>query len=98
MSKKPTSQPVDGNAADLAAALASEGLPTDDLAEPGRVFFRFVDDDGRVVGFGGYELYCEDELLRSIVVVAEMRGRGHGRVSSPASWAWHGQPAGGAPS
>lgn len=70
---------IDGTAIDLREALAAEGLPTDDLAESGRTFFRFEDLSGRVAGFGGYELHDNDAFLRSMVVVAGARGRGVGR-------------------
>ena len=58
--------------------LAAEHLPTDDLAEPGRAFFR-IWRDGERLGFGGYELQGEDALLRSLVVVPGLRGQGLGR-------------------
>ena len=58
-------------------ALTAERLPTDDLAEPGRVFLQ-VEQDGQTVGFGGYELHGEDALLRSVVVLPALRGRGLG--------------------
>lgn len=64
---------------ELRAALENADLPTDDLAEHGRAFFRF-ESDGKLVGYAGYELYGEDVLLRSVVVVPEARGRGYGRA------------------
>lgn len=74
-----TAAPIDGASADLAAALAAAGLPTDDLAMPGRVFFRFRDADCAAVGFGGYELLGKDVLVRSVVVSPERRNAGLGR-------------------
>jgi N-acetylglutamate synthase-like GNAT family acetyltransferase len=59
-------------------ALTTERLPTDDLAEPGRVFLQ-VEQDGQTVGFGGYELHGEDALLRSVVIPPALRGVGLGR-------------------
>ena len=32
------------------------------------------------MGYGGYELYGEDVLLRSVVVLPAMRGKGLGRA------------------
>ena len=63
---------------DLRAALDAAHLPTDDIAEPGRRFFRY-DDGDEPVGYGGYELYGEDALLRSVVVLPAQRGKGLGR-------------------
>ncbi|CCM75404.1 putative acetyltransferase [Rhizobium mesoamericanum STM3625] len=54
-------------------------LPTDDLAEDGRHFFRF--SQGReTVGFGGLELYGASALLRSVVVISDKRGLGFGHA------------------
>ncbi len=62
---------------DLIAALEAAGLPTDDLHEPGRRFFRFENGEG-LVGYGGLELVGPDVLIRSIVVPDSRRGGGHG--------------------
>lgn len=70
-------EPVNGEDAGLRDALAGFGLPTDDLGLEGRCFFRFV-ADGQVVGYGGYEPYGEHALVRSVLVLPEARGRGHG--------------------
>lgn len=64
--------------AELAPALASAGLPADDIAEPGRLFLRFSDAEGRTVGFGGLETCGRHVMLRSIVVLPEARGRSFG--------------------
>lgn len=69
--------PIAADDTGLRDALVAADLPTEDLAEPGRSFFRF-DRDGDVVGFGGFELYGPDALLRSVVVVPERRGTGVG--------------------
>lgn len=62
---------------DLIAALEAAGLPTDDLHEPGRRFFRFEDDAG-LIGYGGLEQIGPDALIRSMVVVDGRRGAGLG--------------------
>lgn len=64
---------------DLVQALTDAGLPTDDLTDAGRTWFRFAVPEGETVGYGGFELYDNDALLRSIVVPPEYRGRGIGR-------------------
>lgn len=74
-----TSVPVRATDADLQAALASAGLPLDDIEDAGRSFFR-IELNGQGIGFGGFELYGEDALLRSIVVPADKRGAGAGRL------------------
>ncbi len=71
--------PITGDSPDLAAALAAAGLPTADLAESGRTFFRYTTLDGHGVGWGGFELYGPDVLLRSLAVLPRLHGRGHGR-------------------
>jgi len=63
----------------MVAALNAASLPADDVAELGRSFFRFVVNDVPA-GFGGFELYRREALLRSIVVLAEQRGKGVGRL------------------
>ncbi len=70
---------IAAGAPDLAAALAAASLPIEDLTDAGRTFYRF-DTDGAPVGYAGYELYGPDALLRSVVVLPEMRGRGFGRA------------------
>lgn len=68
---------------DLIAGLEAAGLPTDDLHEPGRRFYRF-EDDGGLIGYGGLEQTGPDILIRSIAVVDDRRGEGHG--SAILSW------------
>lgn len=72
---------IGGDAPDLQAALEAAKLPTDDLTADGRSFFRIRRGD-RTLGFGGYERYRENVLLRSIVIAAEARGRGIGREAT----------------
>jgi N-acetylglutamate synthase-like GNAT family acetyltransferase len=62
----------------LASALDSAGLPTDDISAPGRCFYRFEAPSGAVLGYGGFEIYGVDVLLRSIVVLPQFRGTGTG--------------------
>ncbi len=71
--------PVAGTDAALKDALLAGGLPTEDIDEPGRRIFR-VERDGALLGYGGFELYGKDALLRSVVVPLETRGTGAGRV------------------
>jgi len=75
--------PVVANAPELVAALEDADLPTEDLGESGRTFFAF-EDAGRRIGFGGFELYGEDVLLRSVVVLPEARGKGYGHAVTEA--------------
>lgn len=69
---------VDGDLPELRAALTEAGLPTDDINEPGRAFFAYSTLSGERVGFGGFEHYGRDVLLRSIVVLPEKRNQGIG--------------------
>jgi N-acetylglutamate synthase-like GNAT family acetyltransferase len=76
---KLTSHPLrDGERAALAAALAKAKLPTADVEAPGRLFWRFETTDEVPVGFGGLEPYGDDALLRSLVTLPPVRGRGVG--------------------
>ena len=71
---------IEGNDADLKAALTDAHLPTDDIEDHGRTFFRAQSSDGRAVGFIGVERCGDDFLLRSVVVLPDHRGHGLGRV------------------
>ena len=62
----------------LARSLHAANLPSADLADAGRLFFRFEADS--LVGFGGLEGEGADRLLRSIVVLADRRGHGLGQA------------------
>lgn len=72
-----TIQPLAGPSAAFEAALSVAGLPTDDLSEPGRRFYRFDDEHGPI-GFGGFETLGAETLLRSIVILDDRRGAGFG--------------------
>ncbi len=63
----------------LTRALDSAGLPTGDVAGPGRHFYRFEAPSGAVIGYGGFEIYGAEVLLRSIAVLPHWRGTGSGR-------------------
>ena len=68
----------DGERGALAAALARAELPTADIEAPGRLFWRFETQDEVPVGFGGLEPCGDDALLRSLVTLPPVRGRGIG--------------------
>ncbi len=75
---------VHGSNLDLKNALVAADLPTDDIEDEGRVFFRVVFDDDQTVGFAGLEACGGDQLLRSVVVLPDQRGKdvGHAAVSA----------------
>ena len=52
---------ITGSDTDLKAALTDARLPTDDIEDHGRTFFRAQSSDGRAVGFIGVER-CGDDL------------------------------------
>jgi N-acetylglutamate synthase-like GNAT family acetyltransferase len=64
----------------LVAALKGAGLPTDDVAEASRHFWRFSFADDIPAGFGGLEVHGTDALMRSITTLPPLRGRGFGRA------------------
>lgn len=63
----------------LRLALDAARLPTDDLDQPGRRFFKLSDADGPI-GFIGIEGDGPDRLLRSLVVLPSRKRLGHGSV------------------
>lgn len=64
----------------LALALGKAGLATDDVEQPGPLFWRFETKDQLLLGFGGLEVFAPHALLRSVLTVPPMRGRGFGRA------------------
>lgn len=75
----PTITEIPGHDAALVSALAAAGLPVDDLAEPGRRFFRFNDVHGPI-GYIGWEQAGDTALLRSLAVLPPRQGQGWGRA------------------
>jgi N-acetylglutamate synthase-like GNAT family acetyltransferase len=65
---------------ELRLALQKTQLPTDDIDEPGRLFWRFERRDQVPVGFGGLEVYGKDALMRSVLTSPLARKRGIGRA------------------
>lgn len=63
----------------LRLALDAARLPTDDLDETGRAFFKLCDDQGPI-GFVGVEGSGADRLLRSLVVLPSRRRQDHGAL------------------
>ncbi|MBB2752456.1 UNVERIFIED_ORG: N-acetylglutamate synthase-like GNAT family acetyltransferase [Rhizobium aethiopicum] len=70
--------PIAGHEGELRSALESADLPTDDIDETGRTFFRIAQGDD-TVGYCGYELYGDSVLLRSVVITPANRHKGLGR-------------------
>ncbi|WP_109479660.1 arsenate reductase (glutaredoxin) [Paraburkholderia sp. C35] len=70
---------IPGDEAAFTQALHDAGLPTDDLSDPHRVFFSFSTLTGVHLGYGGFEQYGSDALVRSVVVERAQRGKGIGR-------------------
>lgn len=62
----------------LAAMLAAEGLPADDLRCAYNRFYA-LEDGGAVLGYAGLERREGAALLRSVVVAPDRRGGGIGR-------------------
>jgi len=76
-------EPISGSASELRVTLEEARLPVDDLEQTGRHFFAYRTLGDTQVGFGGYELYDGDVLLRSVVVTPNARSTGVGRNLVP---------------
>ncbi|CUX67025.1 GNAT family N-acetyltransferase (plasmid) [Agrobacterium tumefaciens] len=76
-----TVERLSGSDLDFKNALAGADLPTDDVEDEGRTFFRIVGDNDRTVAFAGLEACEGDQLLRSVVVLPGQRGKGAGRAA-----------------
>ncbi len=73
-------EPVPGSDPELKLALSVSDLPTEDLEDSGRSFFRAVFPDGITLGYAGIETCGGDAvLLRSMVILPEHRGKKLGR-------------------
>lgn len=70
---------ISGECPDLRAALKAAGLPTADLEAPGRHFYAYTTLGGRLCGYGGFERFGEEALIRSVIVPDAMRGKKIGR-------------------
>lgn len=73
-------EPVTGSDPELKLALSASGLPTEDLEDAGRSFFRAVSSDGGTVGYAGIEMCGDAVLLRSIAILPEHRGKALGKA------------------
>jgi N-acetylglutamate synthase-like GNAT family acetyltransferase len=71
---------IAGHDTGLKAALTDAHLPTDDIEDGGRTFFKALSADGQIVGFSGVERCNSDYLLRSVVVHPDRRGTGLGKA------------------
>ncbi len=65
------------DAPELRQALVDARLPTADLDETPGHFYAF-EESGRTIGYGGFEAYGADGLLRSVVILPQARGGGAG--------------------
>jgi arsenate reductase len=70
---------ITGDNAEFVQALRDAELPANDLSESGRSFFTFSTLAGVHLGYGGFEQYGRDVLIRSLVVAPEQRRKGIGR-------------------
>ena len=64
----------------MAKTLAKAGLPADDLGQPSQLLFRFDTAGQLLAGFGGLEICDSFALMRSVVTLPPLRGRGFGRA------------------
>lgn len=71
--------PVSGSDPAPKRLLDASRLPTNDLEQPGRMFFAAT-ANGSVCGVGGLESAGRDMLLRSLAVTPDQRYRGIGKA------------------
>ena len=62
----------------LEAALSKAGLPVSDIRQAAPRFWRFSVAYDIPAGFGGLEIHGGDALMRSVVTMPPLRGRGIG--------------------
>ena len=58
--------------------LEDNSLPTSDLA--GKELYALLDEDGKLLGSGGLEIFGNKALVRSVCIIKEMQGHGLGRI------------------
>lgn len=63
----------------LVATLHRAGLSTQDIGAVHAHYWRFVRQDDMPIGFGGIENHGGDALLRSVVTLPPVRGKGYAR-------------------
>jgi N-acetylglutamate synthase-like GNAT family acetyltransferase len=63
----------------LKSALLKTGLAADDVGDADVLFWRFETANDVPVGFGGLEIHGPDALLRSVVILPQLREIGMGR-------------------
>jgi amino-acid N-acetyltransferase len=68
---------IEATSPELIDALMAENLPTSDLAEPNRHFWRAT-INGKAAGYVGLEIYDAMALLRSLVVLPLNKSHGLG--------------------
>ncbi|MCB5205301.1 arsenic resistance N-acetyltransferase ArsN2 [Neorhizobium sp. T786] len=78
-------EPVTASDIGLSAALSEADLPTEDIGDPGRSFFRGTDTSGSTVGYSGVEDCGNFALLRSVVVLPGHRGKALGKLLAEAT-------------
>lgn len=69
-------KPADNYRESILQMLSNAKLPAGDLPASLANFFVALNDDDKVVGAAGLEIYGDDALLRSLVVLPEHRGKG----------------------
>jgi amino-acid N-acetyltransferase len=80
---------VDSDVGTVTEMLREADLPAGGIEEQFGGAFVVAEEDGRVVGAGGVEVYGRYGLLRSVVVRPQLRGKGLGEaiVSDRLHWA-----------
>jgi N-acetylglutamate synthase-like GNAT family acetyltransferase len=64
----------------LVATLHRAGLSTKDIGAVHAHYWRFIRQDDMPVGFGGLENHGGDALMRSVVTLPPVRGKGYART------------------
>ena len=70
---------VAGDASSIRALLEVNNLPASDLARSSPQFIVACDEADRIVAAGALQPFGESALLRSVVVIPELRGAGLGQ-------------------
>lgn len=64
---------------DILSLLKNNKLPYEDIKLDNNLFISYRDENGKIIGSGGLEIYSSYALLRSVAVDQNERGKAYGK-------------------